>query len=269
MPKLYPLTSSLILSLLAACAPPADNANDKAAAPAQALETVVAADPADMEALKARLAKTLPGVPVDSVRATPVAGLYELQSGMNFGYVTLDGRYLIEGDLNDLASGQRLTDVRRRSARAERMDALGVDQTIEFAPDVLPAKYTITVFTDIDCGYCRKLHSEMADYNAKGIEIDYLFFPRSGLNTPSYDKAVSVWCAKDRNAAFTAAKAGSEPAPLKCDNPIASQFQLGVDLGVDGTPAVYAADGTKLGGYLPPDQLLSRLEQIEKAASGG
>ncbi len=131
-----------------------------------------------------------------------------------------------------------------------------------FAPSGKP-KYKVTVFTDIDCGYCRKLHSHIAELNQRGVEVDYLFFPRTGLNTPSYDKAVSVWCAKDRKAAFTAAKAGKDPAPAKCDNPVADQYKLGAQVGVDGTPTILAADGTKIGGYLAPDQLVAKLQAID------
>ncbi|MDR2011921.1 MAG: thioredoxin fold domain-containing protein, partial [Rhodanobacter sp.] len=130
-------------------------------------------------------------------------------------------------------------------------------------------KYTITVFTDLDCGYCRKMHSQIAEYNKRGIEVDYLFVPRSGINTPSYDKAVSVWCAKDRKAAFTAAKAGTDPAPLKCDNPVAEEFKLGTVVGVDGTPTVLAPDGTKIGGYLSPDDMLAKLQSLQAPTLAG
>ena len=120
----------------------------------------------------------------------------------------------------------------------------------------------MTVFTDIDCGYCRKMHSHIAEYNERGIQVDYLFFPRSGPGTPSFAKAVSVWCAKDRQSAFTAAKAGSDPAPLQCDNPVSEEYKLGIDVGVDGTPTVFAPDGSKIGGYLTPDQLQAQLERV-------
>src|SRR5690606_6715117 len=102
----------------------------------------------------------------------------------------------------------------------------------------------------------------IAEYNERGIQVDYLFFPRSGPGTPSFAKAESVWCAADRKSAFTAAKAGSDPAPLKCDNPIAEEFKLGMEVGVDGTPTVFAPDGSKIGGYLTPDQLQAQLERV-------
>lgn len=226
-----------------------------------------ASDPSQ-DAVRASVMKLVPNATIDSIEPAPMAGFQQVLMGGHMVYVSNDGRYLMQGGLYDATTKVDLSEQRLGKARTAKLASIPASQHLVFAPASKP-KYKITVFTDLDCGYCRKLHSEIADYNAKGIEVDYLFFPRSGLNTPSYDKAVSVWCAKDRNGAFTAAKAGAEPSPLKCDNPIADQFKLGVDLGVDGTPAVYAQDGTKLGGYLPPDQMLSRLEQIDKAATGG
>jgi len=171
----------------------------------------------------------------------------------------------MQGALYDTKSKRDLTASRLAVDTKRKVDAVPTDKRIVFAPSGKP-KYKVTVFTDIDCGYCRKLHSQIAEYNQRGIELDYLFFPRSGLNTPSYDKAVSVWCAKDRKGAFTAAKSGANPAPLKCDNPVAEQFTLGTQVGVNATPAIYAPDGTHIGGYLPPDEMLSRLQSLATPA---
>jgi thiol:disulfide interchange protein DsbC len=135
---------------------------------------------------------------------------------------------------------------------------------ITFAPDK-PA-YDLMVFTDIDCGYCRKLHAQIAEYNQQGIAIHYMSFPRAGVGSLSYEKAVSVWCAKDPRAAMTKAKLGEEPEPAQCDNPIADQYQLGLDLGVSGTPSLLTADGQMIPGYVPPDQLRERLDRMAEAA---
>ena len=120
-------------------------------------------------------------------------------------------------------------------------------------------KHTITVFTDIDCAYCRRLHAQIGEYNNLGIEVNYLFFPRAGVGSHSFEKAVSVWCAADRNSAFTTAKAGEEPAPLDCPNPVERHFQIGKELGVTGTPALVAEDGTLIPGYVPPATLIGGL----------
>ncbi|MEO5561281.1 MAG: DsbC family protein [Dokdonella sp.] len=199
----------------------------------------------------------------DAIEAAPLPGFRQVIVGSQVIYVSDDGKYLMQGTLFDSPSKRDLTAARLAVKTKLKVDAVPASKRIVFAPAGKP-KYKVTVFTDLDCGYCRKMHSQIADYNKAGIEVDYLFFPRSGINSPSYDKAVSVWCAKDRNAAFTAAKAGGTPAQLKCDNPVAEQFTLGGQVGVDGTPAVYAPDGTKLGGYVPPDQMLTRLEALAK-----
>jgi thiol:disulfide interchange protein DsbC len=117
------------------------------------------------------------------------------------------------------------------------------------------------VFTDIDCGYCRKLHNEMAKYNAEGITVRYMPYPRSGLNTPSYYKAVSVWCSDDRRDALTRAKAGKDVPRATCDNPVQASLELGHQLGVTGTPALVLEDGQLLPGYVPAKKLSQVLDQ--------
>ncbi|ANB16784.1 disulfide isomerase DsbC N-terminal domain-containing protein [Dokdonella koreensis] len=225
----------------------------------------VAADKAD-EAARAAILKLVPQATIDTVEPAPMAGFRQVLLGGQLVYVSDDGRYLMQGKLYDAASRTDLTDARLGKARVEKLKNIPASQLLSFGPD--KPKYKLTIFTDIDCGYCRKLHQEVAEYNKLGIEFDYLFFPRSGIDSPSFKKAVSVWCAADKKAAFTAAKGGADPAPLTCDNPIAAQFQLGLDVGVDGTPAVYAPNGVKIGGYLPPAQMLERLQQLEAAKSG-
>jgi thiol:disulfide interchange protein DsbC len=126
-----------------------------------------------------------------------------------------------------------------------------------FSPD--KPTHTITVFTDIDCGYCRKLHHEMADYHAKGIRVRYLMFPRSGVNSPSYDKAVSVWCSEDRNDSLTKAKNGKDPAPRTCDNPVQNHMAMGRSIGVQGTPSIVFEDGRVIPGYVPAERLAAML----------
>ena len=223
--------------------------------------TQAAETPADAAARKA-LQQLAPTAKVDQVEASPLAGFRQVIVGGQMVYVSDDGKYLLQGTLYEAASKRDLTAARLAVENKRKVDAVPLDQRIVFAPSGKP-KYKVTVFTDIDCGYCRKLHSHIAELNQRGVEVDYLFFPRTGINTPSYDKAVSVWCAKDRKAAFTAAKAGKDPAPAKCDNPVADQYKLGAQVGVDGTPTILAADGTKIGGYLAPDQLVAKLQAIQ------
>lgn len=216
---------------------------------------------ADDGAARAAVQKLVGERKIEVFEAAPVPGYYQAVIGSQLLYVSADGRYVLQGTLYDANARLDLTAARMAVINGAKLADYPQDKRIVFAPKSKP-KYKVTVFTDIDCGYCRKLHSHMAEYNERGIQVDYLFFPRTGPGTPSFNKAVSVWCADDQHAAFTAAKAGSDPVPKQCPNPIAEEFQLGVDVGVDGTPAIYAADGSKIGGYLTPDQMIAQLDRI-------
>lgn len=197
-------------------------------------------------------------VKLDRVRPAAIEGLYEVVLGPHVFYVSADGRHMLQGDLVDMASGRNLTQPEREAALRKAIDGIGEDNMLIFSPD--KPRHTITVFTDIDCGYCRKLHHEMADYHAKGIRVRYLMFPRTGVNSPSYDKAVSVWCSDDRNDSLTRAKNGTDPAPKRCDNPVEAHMDLGRNIGVQGTPSIVFEDGRVLPGYVPADRLAAMLE---------
>ena len=209
------------------------------------------------DAIKASMGKLLPGIPVDGVKETPMAGLYEVTVGPEIYYMSGDGLFLLDGRLIDVENGEDLTEASRSKARLSTLQTITDDNTVIFSPE--DPKYTVTVFTDIDCGYCRKLHQEIDGYTGKGIRVRYLFFPRSGVNTPSYDKAVSVWCADDRNQAMTDAKAGKSVDARKCDNPVAEHYELGKSLGVRGTPSIFLDDGQMVPGYVPPAKLAAML----------
>lgn len=217
---------------------------------------------------RAAVQKLVGKAKIEAFEKSPIEGYYQAAVGSQLLYVSADGRYILQGTLYDAEAKLDLTALRLARVNVAKLDAYPAANRISFAPQSKP-KYKITVFTDIDCGYCRKMHSHIAEYNERGIQVDYLFFPRSGPGTPSFTKAESVWCAKDRNSAFTAAKAGVDPAPVQCDNPIAEEYQLGMQVGVDGTPAVFAQDGSKIGGYLTPDQLLAQLERVAAMAKPG
>ena len=200
-----------------------------------------------------------PEFKVDDVRPSPIAGISEVQVGPKLYYVTDDGKYLFQGSLIDIKTRTDISEERRKSMRLEAVNAMGEDNMIIFPAS--EQRHTITVFTDIDCGYCRKLHNEMAAYNASGITVRYLMFPRSGVNTPSYHKAVSVWCDKDKNAALTASKAGKALPKADCENPIKAHMELGELLGVRGTPALVLDDGELMPGYVPAARLSKVLDK--------
>jgi thiol:disulfide interchange protein DsbC len=211
------------------------------------------------------IASKLPGIDAASIKAAPVSGLYEVGYGTNIAYVSGDARYLLRGDLIDLDSDVNLTEQRSNRARLEQLANVGEDNMIIFGPDPKNAKYEITVFTDIDCGYCRKLHSEIAQLNNLGVRVRYMFYPRTGPNTASWKKAEEVWCADDRKSAFTAAKQGQKIESKDCGpTPISEEWQMGQAFGVRGTPAIITSDGALIAGYLPPQQLVARLDSEKR-----
>ncbi len=212
---------------------------------------------ADEAAVEGAIKSLVPAAKIDSIAESVIPNFYEVVLQGQVVYVSHDGKYLIQGSVFDVPNKTDITENTRAQIRKSALAAVGPEQRIIFpAKD---SKYHVTVFTDVDCGYCRRMHSEMAEYNKRGITIEYLFFPRAGIGSESYDKAVSVWCSDDRNAALTAAKNGDALPKKTCDNPVAHDFELGQRIAVGGTPAVYTAEGVHLGGYLPPDQLLARL----------
>ncbi|HET9484182.1 MAG TPA: DsbC family protein [Xanthomonadales bacterium] len=233
------------------------------AALALATTQVFAIEPANDAKIRAAILEIVPKAKVDSVADAAVPGFYEVVLGGEIVYVSADAKYLFTGSVWDLGAKKDLTDMRKASLRKVALDKVPDAKRISY--DAKNPKHTVTVYTDIDCGYCRRLHQQMAQYNDAGISVDYLFFPRSGPNTESFQKAVNVWCAADRNDALTKAKNG-EPVPAKeCANPIAEQYELGMRIGVTGTPMIVAEDGTQVGGYLDPTQLVARLEALKAA----
>lgn len=205
------------------------------------------------------LENVYPGVNTDRIRPAPAPGLWEVSQGSAYGYVTADGRYMIQGDLIDLKTGESLTEARRNDARLELIDAIGAEQMIAFPPSG-ETEHVVYVFTDIDCGYCRKMHRELEDYHARGIEIRYLFYPRSGPGSSSFQAAESVWCADDRQDALTRAKNGANVPPRQCTTPIMEHYLAGQQSGLRGTPMIVLANGTSINGYVPANALVQRIQ---------
>jgi thiol:disulfide interchange protein DsbC len=209
----------------------------------------------------AGLAHTL-DVPESSIQPTPLPGLYAVQHDHDIAYVSADGKYALRGPLYDVSTSHDLTEDALRRLRLSALARIDPSDLIVFAPAGTATRYTVAVFTDVDCGYCRQFHSRIAEYNARGIAIRYLAWPRSGPDTPSWQKAEGVWCSSNRPAALTAATLGQPLAAGHCANPVAREYQLGVDLGVQGTPTLILPDGSLLAGYLPPDALAERLARM-------
>ncbi|WP_295405746.1 DsbC family protein [uncultured Thiocystis sp.] len=212
------------------------------------------------QTIRDALEKTVPGIKISHIEAAPIKGLYEVMVGTDLMYVTGDGRYFVNGHIVDLKTREDLTEPRLASARKLLIDGLGESQMVIFGP--ADAKHTITVFTDIECGYCRKLHSQIDAYGKEGIRVRYLFFPRAGKGSPAYDEAVSVWCAGDdaaRRQAMTDAKAGKTIEVKTCDHPIDAHMALGAELGLRGTPAIVTEKGDLIPGYVEPKRLAAEL----------
>lgn len=216
------------------------------------------------EAIEAKLRTLVPNAQTIAISETPIEGILQAQINSDIVYITADGQYLLQGQIMDIESRANLTDQAKSGIRVGLLTDLNRDEQISFSPE--KPEYDLLVFTDIDCGYCRKLHNQMAEYNEAGIAIHYMAFPRAGVGSASYDKFVSVWCADDQKEALTLAKNGGDPVPEKCPNPIADQYELGREVGVTGTPALVTADGTLIPGYMPPDQLRARLDSMQASA---
>ena len=225
---------------------------------------VNAADNPSFDAVEAKIRTLVPNAKTIAVSETPIKGVLQVQINSDIVYVTDDSQYLLQGQIMDIDTKANLTDQAKSGIRVSLLEDLKKDEQISFAPE--EPKYELLVFTDIDCGYCRKLHNQMDGYNEQGIAINYLAFPRAGIGSDSYDKFVSVWCSADQREALTLAKNGTDPLPQKCPNPIADQYELGRELGVTGTPALVTNDGTLIPGYMPPAQLRQRLDSLQDVA---
>ena len=216
------------------------------------------AETSTQEAITKSLSSIFPGVTPDNITPSPMEGVSEVLIGPRLMYISNDGKYLLQGSLIDLKTRTDISEERRNGIRMDALNELGEEKMIVFPAK--EQKHTITVFTDIDCGYCRKLHGEMDKYNAEGITVRYLMFPRAGVDSPSFNKAVTVWCSKDQQDAMTRSKSGENLPNASCDNPIKEEYELGQLLGVQGTPAIIMEDGAMLPGYVPAARLAKVLE---------
>ncbi len=231
-----------------------------AAALLAAGQASLAQDDAAFEEVRRSIAAKFDTIEPENVKRSPIDGWYELQKGPIVAYVSADGRYLLQGDLIDLDEQVNLSEHSRNGARRDLVAAITDEKAILFTPE--EPRYSVTVFTDVDCTYCRKLHNEIDEYLAKGIEIRYVLYPRNGPASRTWKTSEQVWCAKDRGVALTAAKRGEAFESESCDASMVNQhYALGRDVGLSGTPAIVLDDGTLVGGYVPPAQLAMRLER--------
>lgn len=217
---------------------------------------VVAAGNLSDPDFREEVAERIPGVQAKDIHPSPVPGIYRVRRGESVGYVTADGRYLFDGDLIELASGENLSDAARRRWRRDAIAGVPESSMLIFEPET--ARYTLTVFTDVDCPHCRRLHTEIDELLAAGIRVRYLFYPLDGPDSASFDKAEAVWCADDRHRALTRAMRGEEvAADADCRTPVMEHLRLAAQtLGFEGTPAILLDSGRLLSPRLSPEEVI-------------
>ncbi|MCK5360014.1 MAG: DsbC family protein [Gammaproteobacteria bacterium] len=210
--------------------------------------------------VKQSLDTVAPGYDPDSIKLTPLAGLYEFVAHGQVLYISADGRFIVNGNVIDLETKQNLTELTKRTITKKVMDAYDKKKMITFSPVGKP-KYIVSVFTDVDCPYCSMMHKEVPKLNEAGVEVRYLMYPRAGAGSATFKKSVSAWCSEDQKKAIGIAKEGGTVVAKNCENPVQEQFDLGRSLGVNGTPTLILENGKVLPGYLPADRLLKVLKE--------
>jgi thiol:disulfide interchange protein DsbC len=223
-----------------------------------AASTAATAPPVKSD-VRVEIARQLDVKPED-VKPSPVAGLYEIRSGAEVGYVSTDGRFYVDGDVFDLKSKQNLTEPRRQQGRLDILTEIPESDAIVFAP-AGAVRHTLTVFTDVDCGYCRRMHREIAEFNRLGFRVRYVMYPSGGPDSEAWRKAEAVLCSADRRDALTRAKRGEAISAAKCATRIAANHSVGERLGIRGTPGIITDAGEYLAGYLPAANMAEYLAQ--------
>lgn len=267
----FPVFALLCALSVSACAQSKPADADKAAAPEAGKAAGAAsgkqADTPKEAMIRAALKTIDPRVVPDRIAPAPMPGFQEVIVSGQVIYFSDDGRYMLQGSLYDVKAKKDLSQIGLSVLRRAALSKVPVSERIVFAP-VGIRKHSVSVFTDIECGYCQKLHSEIAEYNKLGIAIEYLAFPRAGLASQDALAMESVWCSADRRKALTDAKNGRPVPPKRCDNPVAAQYKIGQQIGLQGTPMIINSDGVALPGYLPPDKLLEALDKLAAEEKG-
>ncbi|TDP01114.1 thioredoxin fold domain-containing protein [Marinomonas balearica] len=211
---------------------------------------------ADQEDIEKALQKAIPGAKITSIAEHDAAGLYvvSIENGPTL-HVTKDGKYFVLGDLYRVESTSLVNET--EIAKMAKVETVPEDQMIVFKAE--DEKAHITVFTDVDCGYCRMLHREIDQLNELGITVRYMAYPRAGVGSPAYNTMVSIWCSDDPKYWMTQAKKGEEVPQNKCKNPVADQFKLGNTVGVRGTPSIVLSNGKFMPGYIEANRLAAEL----------
>ena len=208
-------------------------------------------------------------IPIETIGPAPIPGFRQVVAAGQVFYVSDDGKYLFRGGLLDLTRRVDLGEAAMAKVRKSILATLPESDRIVFAPSG-PTRFTVVVLTDVECGFCRKFHSDIAKYNDLGIRVEYIAYPRAGLGSDDYRKMVAVWCAPNRQSALTDAKNGRPVAMGQCARtPVDMQYRAGQRMGLEGTPMILDPDGRMVSSYLPPEQLLQRLQAMHGGTSAG
>ncbi|MBK5144475.1 bifunctional protein-disulfide isomerase/oxidoreductase DsbC [Budviciaceae bacterium BWR-B9] len=231
-----------------------------------ALTALTSVAKADDAAIKQALQQKLGATQIE-ILPSPIAGLQTVLTEGGVLYVSSDGKHILQGPLYDISGPVPVnaTSDQLGPILSKRMEALKDEMIIYKAPQ---EKYVVTVFTDITCGYCTKLHKEIAGYNELGITVRYLAYPRQGVESDAEKKMASIWCASDRMTAFDDAMAGKAVKPAKCDIDIKRHYELGSLFGIQGTPAIVVDGTTVLSGYSAPSDLKATLDAYTAHKNG-
>lgn len=264
--KRIALTALLSAFSMSACAQSAAPQATGAKIAVTAPKAVAVAEPSyaagsTEERVRAALKSLNAKIKVDRIGPAPMAGFREVVASGQVVYVSDDGKYLLQGGLLDISRRKDLSEAALATVRAEVLKTLPMSDRIVYAPAGTP-KHTVVVLTDVECGYCRKFHADIAEYTKRGIRVEYLAFPRAGIGSADYRKMVSVWCADDRKQALTNAKNDRAVPSKTCTTPVDMQHAAGMRMGLTGTPMILTPEGEFVGGYLAPDVLQKRLDQL-------
>lgn len=221
--------------------------------------------------IQQQIEKNIPSINIESIVKSRMPGIYEVMASGQLLYISEDAKFLISGKLFSINNG--ITDLTAESmerlelvkapSRREKISAVNKDDMIIFK--AADEKHRITVFTDVDCSYCRKLHKEMDNYNKLGITVQYLGYPRAGIGSPSHRKLQTVWCAKDQLEAMNKAKIDRTFGSDTCEDPLEKHLKLVRDFGLTGTPAIILKSGRLIPGFIAPKRLLTIIKDDEIA----
>lgn len=217
----------------------------------------------ELDAVRAKMQTNLADIPIDHLGTTPVPGVFEVISEGEVYYVDSTVSFLFDGSMVDLKGRKNLTQLSMTAQNLRYIDAIGEQNMLIYNSTDKDSTRRISVFTDLDCPYCARLHNELEVLTDAGVTVRYLLFPRAGLNTPAHKKLENVWCASDQNAELTAAKKGAATSTATCDNPVEQHFALGRQLGLTATPMIFIDDGQRINGYLDAQTLLEVINESE------